>query len=247
MNERGSLAERLERDLSDAGLYIVIGDTGREISLTGLVETEAEHEAVRDIVARVVGGAREVSDNVEVTGALPGDTMLGDLSEVEIEGFPGAEPGLADPESLDPGDFTDQRTTQSAGEAQLDALSTAPSDDPTDDPSEGNVVYVPPIDPVGTDRNVIGGLQESSMESIEVERSSDGTLGDEAIRDAILRELREDSATTALTIEVEVVAGTARLRGRVDDLDDVESAEEVAARVPGVVEVIEEFEVEHPA
>jgi osmotically-inducible protein OsmY len=34
------------------------------------------------------------------------------------------------------------------------------------------------------------------------------------------------------------------LRGTVQSLDDVESAEEVAARVPGVIEVSEELDVE---
>src|ERR687895_781701 len=60
-----------------------------------------------------------------------------------------------------------------------------------------------PTDMHGNPR-VLGGFSSSSMESIEVERSSDGTLGDEAIAEAILRELREDAATTGLQIEVEV-------------------------------------------
>lgn len=81
------------------------------------------------------------------------------------------------------------------------------------------------------------------MDSLEVERSSDGTLGDEAIADAIRRELREDAATTALTIDVAVYRGVARLRGTVQDIADAENAEEVAARVPGVLEVREELEV----
>ena len=38
--------------------------------------------------------------------------------------------------------------------------------------------------------------------------------------------------------------GIARLRGLVQDLDDAENAEEVAARVPGVIEVREELDVE---
>jgi osmotically-inducible protein OsmY len=38
--------------------------------------------------------------------------------------------------------------------------------------------------------------------------------------------------------------GSVRLRGRVADMDDAENAEAVAARVPGVVEVVEELEVQ---
>jgi osmotically-inducible protein OsmY len=114
---------------------------------------------------------------------------------------------------------------------------------------ESDTAYEPPTDPViTTDQNdnvqILGGFGHSSMESVAVERSSDGTLGDEAIAEAILRELREDAATTALQIDVAVARGVARLRGRVPDVIDAENAEEVAARVPGVVEVVEELTVE---
>jgi osmotically-inducible protein OsmY len=82
------------------------------------------------------------------------------------------------------------------------------------------------------------------MEDLHVDRSaSDGRLGDEAIADAIRRELREDAATTGLVVRVVVRNGVAHLRGAVPDLSDAEAAEEVAARVPGVVEVVEELEV----
>ena len=113
---------------------------------------------------------------------------------------------------------------------------------------EDDTAYSPPIDPVVTtdmhgNTRVLGGFSDSSMESIAVERSSDGTLGDEAIAEAILRELREDAATTALQIEVQVRNGVARLRGSVTDIIDSQNAEEVAARVPGVTEVIDELNV----
>lgn len=97
---------------------------------------------------------------------------------------------------------------------------------------------------MGDGDHVIGGFQATSMDAIDVERSSDGSMGDEAIRDTILTELREDAATTSLSIEVTVFRGIVTLTGQVADIDDVESAEEVAGRVPGVVEVIEELEVE---
>jgi len=90
---------------------------------------------------------------------------------------------------------------------------------------------------------VLGGFSTSSMDDISVARSSDGTLGDEAIEDAIRRELREDATTTALDINITVRNGVVRLRGVVADVTDAENVEEVAARVPGVVEVLEELEV----
>jgi osmotically-inducible protein OsmY len=67
--------------------------------------------------------------------------------------------------------------------------------------------------------------------------------GDEAIADDVRRELREDALTTDLEIRVLVRSGVAYLYGSVATLDDVEAAEEVASRVPGVIEVREELEV----
>ncbi len=113
---------------------------------------------------------------------------------------------------------------------------------------ESDTAYEPPIDPVITlDRNdnvqVLGGFSASSMDSIDVERSSDGTIGDEAIVEAVLRELRQDAATTAMRLDVTVIQGVVRLRGSVQDVVDAENAEEVASRVPGVIEVVEELKV----
>jgi osmotically-inducible protein OsmY len=81
------------------------------------------------------------------------------------------------------------------------------------------------------------------MDSIEVDRSSDGTLGDEGIADAVRRELREDASTTDLGLDVEVREGVVYLRGEVPLLEDAENAEAVAATVPGVIEVVDETEV----
>jgi len=102
------------------------------------------------------------------------------------------------------------------------------------------------VDPVFDDRgNVLGGFSPSSMDDLRFERSAeDGRPGDEALADAILRELREDSLTTALDIHVRVLNGIARLRGRVSLILDAENAEEVASRIPGVREIIEELDVD---
>ncbi|MDA0302292.1 MAG: BON domain-containing protein [Chloroflexi bacterium] len=245
MQERSSLSERLERELGDAGIFVAIEDSEGAIVLSGLVDSTEEREAARDIVTAAVSGARRVDvDNVQVSGALPADSSSGPLSEAEIAGFEGADAGLEDAEALDPGDFTDQVTMASSDSMQAASMSGSPSDDP-DLASAGDVVYVPPTDPVSDGAGVIGGFQPSSMSSIEVERSSDGTLGDEAIRDTILQEVREDAATSGLALAVSVFRGIVTLTGRVADIDDVEAVEEVTSRVPGVVEVIEELEVEH--
>jgi osmotically-inducible protein OsmY len=119
-----------------------------------------------------------------------------------------------------------------------------------DAPAEPDATYFAPTDPVmGTDDQggpeILGGFEPSSTSDVdEVDRSTlDWKLGDEAIADAVRRELREDAETTGLSLTVHVVNGVVRLRGRVADLTDAEDAEEVAGRVPGVREVIDETTV----
>lgn len=98
-------------------------------------------------------------------------------------------------------------------------------------------------DPHGRTR-VLGGFSPTSMESIEVEPSAeDEQPGDEALAEAIRRELLEDAATTGLQVDVEVRGGVAYLRGTVPGLEDVDNVEEVAARVPGVREVVDELKI----
>ena len=90
---------------------------------------------------------------------------------------------------------------------------------------------------------VLGGFSASAGDQVQTGRSSDGEIGDEALRDAVLSALRHDAATAGLRIRVTVVQGVVRLRGRVPDLDDAENAEAVAADVEGVLEVQEQLEI----
>jgi hypothetical protein len=136
-------------------------------------------------------------------------------------------------------DFTDQPLLDDPLAAA--GASGSAADDPAND---GDEVYIPPTDPVVTtdmhgQTQVLGGFATSSTDEVDIPRSSDGQLGDEAIAEAVRQELREDAATTHLQVEVEVNAGVVVLRGAVSDLDDVDNAEAVAARVPGVLEVQE--------
>lgn len=122
-------------------------------------------------------------------------------------------------------------------------------DDLIDPVSDGDEVYVPPTDPVvaADDQGrleVLGGFSATATdEAAPLASASDGLLGDEAIEDAVRAALRRDAATTDLQVEVLVRDGVAHLRGRVSDLDDADNAEDVASRVPGVREVMEELEV----
>jgi len=231
----------LERTITDTvGVPVTLERDGGRLVVTAFVSHEEMRDAILDL-ARDAAGALDVEDNIDVTDVLAGETAGLVISDQDLQGGPGGTPGFEE-ESLEAGDFQDQSRDTNLTDGWSASGPTSAMDE--DLVSEGDAVFVPPTDPVGTSREVIGGLQLSSMDSIDVARSSDGTLGDEAIADAIRRELREDSATTALEVDVDVYRGIARLRGLVQDLDDAENAEEVAARVPGVIEVREELDVE---
>jgi len=232
--DRSPLAREVEQRLrDDAELFIAVAEDGGHLVLTGLLSTESERAIALDVVHDVAPDV-EVEDNLEVTGALPDG-----LGGADIES--GIEAGMERGESaLEPGDFTDQVTIGFSEEA---SGPTSAFED--DEAGSGAEAYVPPIDPVGTDREVIGGLQLSSLDAVDVEPSAlDDVPGDEAMRDAILRELREDAQTHDLELDVEVRAGQVLLRGHVLFLDDIDAAEEVAARVPGVTSVEEQLEVD---
>jgi osmotically-inducible protein OsmY len=235
-----SITGRLERELSNAGLQVTVEDSEGALVLTGLVDTAEARDAASDIVGRAAPD-RIIDNQLDVLTVLPTD----------IDDFAGDEPSAevvdrvsdiaADGGELEP-DFTDQRIlrdpTQAAGPSSSDAEDMVES---------GDQVYSPPSDPVvGTDvhgrAHVLGGFGTES--DVPVERSAmDDRFGDEALADAVRRELREDAATADLSIVVAVRQGVAHLRGRVADMEDAENAEAVAARVQGVREVVEELDV----
>jgi osmotically-inducible protein OsmY len=237
-----TLAARIVRRLEQEGVFVVAEETGDGITLSGIVTSAAERRAASDLAAQLAPGYR-IDNDLEVQMTLP--DQVGELTSDEP-----SESDLPDSAQqiremggeIDP-DFTDQTLL-------TDPTAAVGSGPDIDDPvEEGDDVYVPPSDPVVTTNahgqtEVLGGFSSDSMEDLHVDRSaSDGRLGDEAIADAIRRELREDAATTELDVRVMERNGVAHLRGAVPGLDDAEAAEEVASRVPGVVEVVEELEV----
>ncbi|MGZ3677725.1 MAG: BON domain-containing protein [Ktedonobacterales bacterium] len=121
-----------------------------------------------------------------------------------------------------------------------------------DDSVEPDPTYFAPTDPVidstGDEQGnveVLGGFEPTSMDDESVAPSAeDNRPGDEALADAVRRELREDASTTDLQIHVHVVNGVAHLRGTVPTLEDAENAEAVASEVPGVLDVDEELDVQ---
>lgn len=126
---------------------------------------------------------------------------------------------------------------------------TATHSRPSEEEADDRETFFPPTDPViATDEHgeaeVLGGFSGTSMDDAPVARSSsDGQPGDEALADAVRRELREDALTSGLDLNVEVRDGVAVLTGTVADLADADGAEEVAGRVAGIKEVMDRTEI----
>lgn len=237
-----SLADRIARELEAAGILVDVEESDGTIQLNGIVDTAEARVAAEDIAASVAR-ERPIENNLDVETVLP--TSVADFTSASA---------TADLEASDAvlvtggdqlaGDFIDQPLLFDPVEAP--GASSSNVDDPAD---EWNEVYTPPSDPVvASDErgrtHVLGGFELDAMAAIDVEPSaSDAQPGDEALADAIRRELSEDAATADLPIHVVVRRGIAHLRGRVAGPEDAENAEEVASRVPGVREVVEELEV----
>ena len=221
-----------------AGVHAIVELSEHQVILTGMVETNGERQAAIDIVTELLP-EHQVVDDLEVVSVLP-DKLPGlDIEEAPAGPWPAATPQTEDDESLEPGDFTDQEVLANPyGAAGPHGVAI------DEEISEGDEAYVPPIDPVFSPEGGVIGAFALSSEPVEVARSAlDNDLGDEAIADAVRLELLEDAATTDLTLEVEVENGIVTLRGLVQTLDDAENAEAIAARVPGVLDVVDEMTV----
>jgi hypothetical protein len=103
-----------------------------------------------------------------------------------------------------------------------------------DPPSE------PPIVPGGDD----GAEVPEDLEDDDVDQTSRGPITDDEITARVRRLLRADAATSMLRIHVSTEDGVVTLRGTVQTLDDTDNAAEVASRVDGVLDVLDELEVE---
>jgi hypothetical protein len=233
------IAERIEGEVAEqSGVSVVVERQGERLVVSGFVSSEGERRAVFDIISDLAPNDI-VDDNLELNQVLPEEVDGMQLSEAEAGDFPGARTGTEDDEALEPGDFMDQEILENPLNA---AGPTGVAEDA--DIGEGEEVYVPPTDPVITrEGEVLGGFDTTSMDEVELPRSSDGTIGDEALAEAIRNELREDATTQDMRLAVEVRNGVVRLRGRVTSVTDAENAEAVAGRILGVEEVLDELEV----
>jgi osmotically-inducible protein OsmY len=237
----------IERALEEvAGVEAAVQvDRGRLV-VSGMVSSAEERQAALDILSDMVPGI-EIVDDLTVMTEMPEEIEGMDLSEADVGGFVGATPESFDTEALEPGDFTDQRFVHDPTAASGPS-GTHPEDSdepPEDDADEGDEVYIPPTDPVrDRDNEILGGFQTTAMDDdVEPRSRYVGGIADEGLVDAVLQELEQDASTNGLEIEVTSYEGVVRLRGKVQDLEDAENAEAVAARVPGVREVLDELEL----
>lgn len=236
-----SLIERIEQQIAErAGLDVAVELSGTTVTLSGRVDTAEARQAAHDVVKSVLPEA-EIDDNLEIEETVPLDVRDFDLDEPGGE-LPASLAEMRTQSDVEP-DFSEQPLVTSTVEMAGEASTTL------DEPDESETVFFAPTDPVimTSEQNqveVLGGFAPTAGVDILVESSAlDNQPGDEALAEAIRRELRRDAATTDLTIAVTVRRGVARLRGTVATLEDAENAEAVASQVPGLREVVEELEV----
>jgi osmotically-inducible protein OsmY len=236
-----ALVRRVEQQLASAGLPVAVESSEGTLVLNGTVDSEESRQAAADIASEVAPST-PIDNQLEVEVVLPTDVGAFQAGEPTAEMAQSRAAVLSAGGDIDP-DFMDR-----PGFSDPVAASGANSSD-DDDPASTGEVYTPPIDPViATDvhgrAEVLGGFEIDSADDVAVERSAmDSVPGDEALADAVRRELAEDSATADLNIVVAVRNGVVHLRGQVEDLDDADNAESVAGRVPGIRDVVEELDV----
>lgn len=115
--------------------------------------------------------------------------------------------------------------------------------DAADDESTWDPPIDPPVVPRGRDGVEVAGAVSELVDDENLS-AVDGTLGDDEITLRVRRLLRMDSSTSMLRVQVSTEDGVVTLRGLVQTYEDTDNAAEVASRVEGVVDVLDELEVE---
>jgi osmotically-inducible protein OsmY len=242
-----AMAVQIDQLLRDeAGIYAAVRVGGGAAYLDGLVESAEQRDAATDLALGVAGIDRVQNDlEIEEFGQ-PGDPTRGDgqiHADVSYQMLEGEQVAGANPF----GEPTESDYNDPIPLVGSDVTSS------TMIAAEEGIPYVPPTDPVirpSRDEQtiaIVGGFGTAADDEFPdlqaTTATGDAPPGDEDLREEVIAALRADAATTDLIIAVSVSNGTVRLRGEVPSLDDAEFAEEVAGRVPGIREVIEELSV----
>ena len=204
---------------------------GGLVHLVGEVNSEQQRREIEDSVGQVEGVTRVVNE-LKVVFVPPEGAHLVYHPELPSEWEElGSDVAIGGIEY----DFNDPAGTTDVMESSAEAEPYFP---PTD-------LVLRPAPETREGYEVVGGFAATAMDDL-----AEGPLpvsgvrrGDEEIADDVRRELSEDSSTTDLAIRVDVRNGIVYLRGSVPSLEDAAAAEEVASRVPGVVEVREHLNI----
>lgn len=228
------LAERVVVALSPVQIYglSALADARGVVTLVGAARTEREFERAEKIAASVPGVTRVL--NHLVVDTLAGSTQVDRTI---------ADPELAAEIELNQLNMISGTEVDFNGNAgTTDTAESAAEDVPFFAPTDPPVLRAPRAD---EGYQVAGGFSETSMDApIELEQLPRQLMsGDDEIARLVRMALSEDAGTTDLPIAVHVRRGIVYLRGIVQSLAEVELAEGVVSRVPGVEEVREELEV----
>lgn len=238
------LQQQLSTRMSQVGLPLAIDVRNGNARITGAVSSNEDYQAALDLVSSVEG-IIGVQDEIEIATVAP-DQAFDDTSTAQGYDFT-ETPATDDPEGFE----YEADLSEDVGAGTSDYQESVEEAEP----------YFPPTDPVvepsddEQELEITGGVQDTSMDELAAEPELDavqeepaaptaGRRDDETIREDVGRELREDASTANLDLDVGVINGTVVLRGRVGDLDDSYNAEEVARRVPGVLDVTDETTLE---
>ena len=203
--------------------------------------------------------ANDHPDDSPNVGSMP---FIETLQALEGSPMPEDQDAVVDPDEIESArqptmtelDRLESVVAEDADLDSSDALAAAEMrDGETDDPdvaAEEGLAWVAPMDPPVVSSPWEADLVVAAGTGISALDEEDGQVGavdeDESDIAARIREaLRADSATSRLadTPVIAVVGSTAYIRGAVDDLDDGDAIVEVAQRVDGIDDVVDETEV----
>lgn len=205
----------------------------------------------REGIARLEGTVRTELDfeNAQRLAIVPGVAQV--LNALDVDPLVGSMPierTVLSPELAAEIELNDMHFATSVEEDFNNLVGTT---DPNEAASEAEPYFAPTDPPVrraprdAEGIEVVGGFSPTSDTApIDFEQRPAALLtGDDEIARLVRLALMEDATTTDLPIWVTVHRGVVHLRGTVPSLNDAEAAEDVASRVPNVVEVNEELDV----